>query len=65
MGDCEEQPTDNSVYCYYHDKLQTGAITTLYEGNTDNWREVSPLVQYPVWPLPKKGFAGRLKARAA
>lgn len=56
MGDCKMQPVSPSVYCYYHDKLQTGAIQTLLAGNTDNWHEVSPSLSYPVWPLPRKGY---------
>lgn len=54
---CSMQHSDDSVYCYYHNKVQTGAIDSFLTLNSaGSWEEVSPLHVFPVWPLPKSGY---------
>lgn len=56
-GDCSQQRTNHSRYCYYHDKVQTGVIST-FQGtsSTGGWHDAEPRDLYPVWPLPINGY---------
>lgn len=53
-GDCHQQRKTGSAYCYYHDKVQRGAITE--HADYPEGRPVSPRTLYPVYPLPRDGY---------
>lgn len=42
-GDCQQERMPDSVYCYYHEKVQDG-------------RSLPTADVYPVWPLPPTGY---------
>lgn len=43
-GDCEQHRAPDSLYCYYHDKVQQDLLETSANG------------AYPVMPLPAEGY---------
>lgn len=57
LGDCCERQSQDSVYCYYHSKVQRGVISTHLAKNSNGaWVEAAPSNVYPVWPLPATGY---------
>lgn len=57
-GDCRQARTPDSLYCYYHDKLQRGVLDPSVPTPEDlAVGDNRPgMALYPVWPLPAGGY---------
>lgn len=55
MGDCRQQRTSDSLYCYYHDKLQRGVLGASVPA-PEEADQRDGMALYPIWPLPVEGY---------
>lgn len=55
MGDCRQTRTDESLYCYYHDKLQRGVLDASVPA-PEEADQRDGMALYPIWPLPVEGY---------